>query len=290
MNDAHGVSVPSEPPMPWTVTGFADEVGPDLGEQIALFGDLGLRWLDLRSAWGTNVIAFDDDQVAKARRALDAAGLAVSSIASPIGNIKLTDDFDAHLVKAERAARLAHAFDTPYVRMFSFFMPKGEDPDTHRDEVLRRMAALASVAEKFDVVFIHENEKGIYGDIPRRCLDLVDSIGSPNLRLVFDPANYVQCGVRPFDEAFAMVRPHLEYIHMKDAVMGSGDVRVAGEGDGQIREVLRALHADGFAGFFSIEPHLGSFDAFGGQCGPGLWRMAHQGFVSLLDDEGVVYQ
>ena len=96
MNDAHGVSVPSEPPMPWTVTGFADEVGPDLGEQIALFGDLGLRWLDLRSAWGTNVIAFDDDQVAKARRALDAAGLAVSSIASPIGKIKLTDDFDAH--------------------------------------------------------------------------------------------------------------------------------------------------------------------------------------------------
>ncbi len=290
MNDAHGVSVPSEPPMSWTLTGFADEVGPDLGEQIALFGDLGLRWLDLRSAWGTNVIAFDDDQVAKARRALDAAGLAVSSIASPIGKIKLTDDFDAHLVKAERAARLAHAFDTPYVRMFSFFMPKGEDPDAHRDEVLRRTAALASVAAQFDVVFIHENEKGIYGDIPRRCLDLVESIGSPNLRLVFDPANYVQCGVRPFDEAFPVVRPHIEYIHMKDAVMVSGDVRVAGEGDGQIREVLRALHADGFAGFFSIEPHLGSFDAFGGQCGPDLWRWAHQGFVSLLDDEGVVYQ
>ncbi len=290
MNEAHRGSLPGEPPMPWTLTGFADEAGPDLGEQIALFGDLGLRWLDLRSAWGTNVIAFDDDQVAKAKRALDAAGIAVSSIASPIGKIKLTDDFDAHLAKAERAARLAHEFSTPYVRMFSFFMPKGEDPDTRRDEVLPRVAALASVAEKFDVVFIHENEKGIYGDIPRRCLDLVDSIGSPNLRLVFDPANYVQCGVRPFDEAFAMVRPHLEYIHMKDAVMGSGDVRVAGEGDGQIREVIRALYIDGFTGFFSIEPHLGSFDAFGGQCGPDLWRTAHQGFVSLLDDEGVDYR
>lgn len=78
----------------------------------------------------------------------------------------------------------------------------------------------------FDVVFLHDNEKGIYGDIPRRCLDIVDSVGSPNLRLVFDPANYVQCGVRPFDEAFAMVRPHLEYVHLKDAVMGSGEVRL----------------------------------------------------------------
>ena len=213
----------------------------------------------------------------------------MSSIASPIGKIRVTDDFDAHLVKAERAARLAHEFATPYVRVFSFFMPKGDDPDGHRDEVMRRMTAMAAIAERFDVVFIHENEKGIYGDIPSRCLDIVESVGSPNLRLVFDPANYVQCGVRPFD-ALAVVRPHLEYVHMKDAVMGSGDVRVAGEGDGQIREVIRALCSDGFTGFFSIEPHLGSFDAFGGQCGPELWRTAHRGFVSLLADEGVPFR
>ncbi len=290
MSEAGGPSAPGAPTMPWTLTGFADEAGPDLGEQIALFRELGLRWLDLRSAWGTNVIAFDEDQISKAKGALVSAGIEVSSIASPIGKIRLTDDFDAHLVKAERAARLAHVFNTPYVRMFSFFMPKGENPDVHRDEVLRRMAALAAVAEEFNVIFIHENEKGIYGDIPQRCLDIVESVGSPNLRLVFDPANYVQCGVRPFDEALAMVRPHLEYVHVKDAVMVSGDVRVAGEGDGQVREVLRALHADGFTGFFSIEPHLGSFDEFGGQCGPGLWRTAHQGFVSLLDDEGVPFR
>ena len=90
----------------WMLTGFADEAGPGLGEQLSLFGDLGLRWLDLRSAWGTNVIAFDDNQIAAAKGALAGAAIAVSSIASPIGKIRLTDDFDAHLVKAERAARL----------------------------------------------------------------------------------------------------------------------------------------------------------------------------------------
>ena len=274
----------------WTLTGFADEVGPDFAEQIALFGDLGLGWLDLRSAWGTNVIAFDSDQIAHVKGALADAGIAISSIASPIGKIKLSADFDAHLVKAEHAAQLAHAFGTPYVRVFSFFMPKGDDPDTHRDEVMRRMSALAAVAEKFDVVFIHENEKNIYGDIPRRCLDIVESVGSASLRLVFDPANYVQCGVLPFDEALPLVRPYVEYVHMKDAVLGTGDVRVAGEGDGQIREVVHALHDDGFTGFFSIEPHLGSFDAFGGQCGPDLWRTAHRGFVSLLHEEGVPFR
>lgn len=46
----------------------------------------------------------------------------------------------------------------------------------------------------------------------------------------------------------------------------------SGEGDGQFRELLAALQETGFDGFFSIEPHLGDFDAFGGLCGPDLWR------------------
>lgn len=274
----------------WTLTGFADEAGPDLAEQVALFSDLGLTALDLRSAWGTNVISMSEAQISEAKALLDAAGIAVSSVASPIGKISIAGDFDRHLEKAEHAARLAHELDTRYVRIFSFFIPDGDDPDTHRDEVLRRMAALADVAERHDVVFVHENEKDIYGDVPRRCLDIVESVGSVHLRLAFDPANFVQCGVRPFTDAYALLRPHLEYMHMKDAVFGSGDVRVAGEGDGEVREIVRALHADGFSGYFSIEPHLGSFDAFGGQCGPELWRSAHAGFVAMLRDEGVDFR
>jgi sugar phosphate isomerase/epimerase len=274
----------------WTLTGFADEAGPDLAEQIALFSELGLTALDLRSAWGTNVISMSEAQITEAKALLDGAGIAVSSVASPIGKISITGDFDRHLAKAEHAAHLARVLDTPYVRVFSFFIPAGDDPDTHRDEVLRRMAALAEVAERHDVVFVHENEKDIYGDIPRRCLDIVESVGSPHLRLAFDPANYVQCGVRPFTDAYPLVRPYVDYMHIKDAVFGSGDVRVAGEGDGEVREIIRALRADGFSGYFSIEPHLGSFDAFGGQCGPDLWRRAHEGFVAMLRDEGMAFR
>ncbi len=283
-------TVPPRPDIGWILTGFADEAGPDLVEQIALFGELGLSALDLRSAWGKNVISMSDAQITEAKRLLDAAGLAVSSVASPIGKISILDEFGPHLAKAEHAARLAQVLGTPYVRVFSFFMPNGDDPDMHRDEVLRRMAALSDVAERHDVVFVHENEKDIYGDVPHRCVDIVESVGSSHLRLAFDPANYVQCGVRPFTDAYAMVRPYIEYMHIKDAVFGTGDVRVAGEGEGEIREIVRALHADGFSGYFSIEPHLGSFDAFGGQCGPELWRRAHGGFVAMLSDEGVPFR
>lgn len=277
-------------PALWTLSGFADEATPDLHAQVALLRGLGIAHLDLRSVWDTNVVKLSDAQVAEAKAILDSAGVAVSSIASPIGKISITADPDAHVALMERAVVLAHRFETPYVRLFSFFIPADQDPDSHRDEVIRRMSAIVAVAEREGVIALHENEKDIYGDVPRRCVDLVESIGSPSLRLIMDPANFVQCGVRPFDDAYAAIRPHLAYVHVKDAVMGTNEVRVAGEGDGQVRDVVRSLRDDGFSGFFSLEPHLGRYDAFGAECGPELWATAHQAFAAMLDAEGVAHR
>jgi sugar phosphate isomerase/epimerase len=99
----------------------------------------------------------------------------------------------------------------------------------------------------------------------------------------------VQCGVRPYDEAYDEVRPLTDYIHIKDARFADNSVVPAGEGDGQVREVIRALRADGYRGFLSIEPHLGDFDAFGGLCGPDLWTVAYDALTGILRDEGITW-
>ena len=274
----------------WTLTGFADEIGNDFGEQLSVLSELGIRHLELRSAWGVNVLNLSVEQRATAKQLLDDAGISVSSIGSPIGKINIAGDFAAHLRRMGHAAHVAHQFGAPYIRLFSFFIDAGDDPDRHRDEVIARMTALASVAEKNELIALHENEKEIFGDIPRRCVDITESVGSPNLRLIMDPANFVQCGVDPFGEAYPMMREHLAYLHIKDARFDTGEVVPAGEGDGRVRELIRALCVDGFDGFFSIEPHLGSFDAFGGFCGPQSWKRAHRAFVALLEDEGIAFQ
>ncbi|MCB0999430.1 MAG: sugar phosphate isomerase/epimerase [Acidimicrobiales bacterium] len=275
--------------MTWTLTGFADEASPDFAEQMALLNDLGLRHLEFRSAWRTNVLDLGEAQLADATAMLRAAGVAVSSIGSPIGKITISRDLEPHLERMRHAARLANRFGARYVRVFSFFIDQGDDPDRHRDEVIRRMAAIARIAEEHDVVALHENEKHIFGDIPRRCVDIVESVGSDHLRLIMDPANFVQCDVHPFTDAYTAMRPHLEYVHVKDAEFGADVVLPAGEGDGEVREVVRALAADGFDGFFSLEPHLGQFDAFGGMCGPELWTVAHRAFTGLLAEEGIPF-
>ena len=273
----------------WTLSGFADEISPDLDEQVALVTSLGLRYVELRSAWDVNVLDLDVGQLARVKATLDSAGLGVSSIGSPIGKIAINDDNGPHLARMQHAAEVANFLGAPFIRMFSYFIPADADPDGFRDEVIARISDLAKIAEEAGVTLIHENEKEIFGDIPRRCLDIVEAVHSPALALTWDNANFVQCGVRPFTEAYPLLAPHVAYLQVKDALAADGTVVPAGEGDGEFRETMRAFAARGFDGFVSLEPHLGYGHALGGFSGPGNWTRAYRALTTILDEEGIAY-
>src|SRR6188472_304894 len=273
----------------WTLSGFIDEISDDSSEQCKVAAGLGLHYVEVRSAWGINILDLDAAELDTLRQTLAEYGLSVSSIGSPIGKIGIDDEFPPHLGRMRHAVEVAELLEAPYIRLFSFFIPEGTDPDGRRDEVLSRMSALADAAADSDVILVHENEKEIYGDIPRRCLDIVTSVSSPKLQLAWDPANFVQVGVRPFTEGYAMLRPHVAYMQIKDALLADASVVVAGAGDGELRETVRALRDDGFDGFFSLEPHLGEYTAYGALSGPELFTKAWQAFTDILSSEGIQY-
>jgi len=273
----------------WTLSGFADEISSDLDEQIDVVTDLGLKYIEFRTAWDKSVLDLDPDELQRARSALDAAGLKVSSIGSPIGKIRISDDNGPHLERMQHALDVATFFEAPYIRIFSYFIPEDENPDDHRDEVITRMRDLVALAEGTGITLIHENEKEIYGDIPRRCHELVRAIDSPALKLTWDNANFVQCGVHPFSEGYDLLSPDVVYLQVKDARFADSVVVPAGEGDGEFRESMRAFAADGFEGFASLEPHLQIGHALGGFSGPENWRRAHAAFVRVLQEEGIAY-
>ena len=273
----------------WTLSGFIDEISDDFSEQCKVAAGLGLRYVEVRSAWGINILDLDAAQLDTLGQTLTEYGLSVSSIGSPIGKISIDDDFPPHLERMQHAVEVAELLEAPYLRLFSFFIPEGIDPDSRRDEVLSRMSALAEAAADSNVILVHENEKEIYGDVPRRCLDIVTSVDSPKLQLAWDPANFVQVGVRPLTEGYSMLRPHVGYIQIKDALLADGTVVVAGAGDGEVVETIRALRADGFDGFFSLEPHLGEYTAFGALSGSELFTKAWKAFTDILNSEGIAY-
>ncbi|MEW1960567.1 sugar phosphate isomerase/epimerase family protein [Kineococcus sp. NPDC059986] len=273
--------------MNWRLSGFGDEVDPDPVVQVAVLQALGARCIEVRSAWGVNVADLDDARLAELSRVLRERGQEVSAVASPVGKVPVEADPDDEVGRLRRIAHVATTLGTPYVRIFSFFTGDRK-PDEVRDDVLLRMARLAAVAEDTGIVLLHENEKGIYGDTPQRVLDLVESVASPALKVAWDSANFVQVGVeRPHDEGFALLRPHLEYLQVKDALTADGSVVPAGEGDGQVEATVAALAADGFTGFVSLEPHLADAHELGGFSGPEAFGRAARAFRRLTDRVGV---
>ena len=271
------------------LSGFADEISADPAEQLATLAAESIRYLELRSAWSVNVADFTAGQVGAFRAALDRAGVRVSAIGSPIGKIPLEAPLGPELDRLRRIADIAAELGTSIVRVFSFFLPPGEPPGRHRQRVIDQLAALAAIAAERGLVLAHENEKEIYGDTAERCHDLITAVDSPALRATFDAANFVQCGVRPFSEAYHLLRPYLVYLQVKDAVAATGDNVPAGHGDGQIRPTLAALRDSGFEGFVSIEPHLAQAGRYGGYSGPEGFTQAAQALKSILNDLAIPY-
>ena len=271
----------------WTLTGFADEISPELEEQLETLAQESMGYMELRSAWNTNVLDLSDDELDRIKAATAQRSIGISSIGSPIGKVPVTDPFGPHLERFRRALYAADVMESPYVRVFSFFVPEGQEPGHYREEVIDRMGIMAGEAENSGVTLLHENEKEIYGDVPSRCLEILAGVGSPALRAAWDAANFVQCGVRPYKEGYASLRPYIAYVHVKDALAGSHTVVPAGEGDGQLPDTLSALRASGFDGFFSVEPHLASAGTYSCFSGPELFRKAAGVFKDLLRRQGI---
>ena len=273
----------------WTLSGFVDEISADFETQCSVAAGLGLKYVEIRSAWGVNILDLDDDQLATVQETLDRHGLKVSSIGSPIGKIDIDEDFEPHLERARHAADVAKTLGAPYIRLFSFFIRRRTTPRTiatrcsgvcGRSPTSARPPAWSSCTRT----------RRTSTATPRSAASTSSSRSArPNLRVAWDPANFVQVGVRPFTEGYASLRPHLEYMQIKDAHAADGTVTVAGDGDGQLVETIRALREDGFDGFFSLEPHLGDVHALGGFSGPELFTRAHAAFTGLLHTEGIEY-
>ncbi|MFE5835569.1 sugar phosphate isomerase/epimerase family protein [Arthrobacter sp. NPDC056493] len=277
----------TQPNAVWSLSGFGDEVDPDPAIQAAVLLALGASHIEVRSAWGTNVSELDQGAVERLKAILDEKGLKVSAVASPIGKVDASLPVEHEVARLRQIISVAKGLDARYVRIFSFYRAEGQSQEDIRAAVMERMAALAEEAAAAGIVLLHENEKGIYGDTPERVLDIMETVGSPALRIAWDNANFVQVGVKPYTEGYAMLRPYLEYFQVKDAMAATGEVVPAGEGDGELDATIAALKADGFAGFASLEPHLASAHELGGFSGPVAFGIAARAFAGLAAKNGI---
>lgn len=265
---------------------FADEISPEIDEQIRVCKENSVTHFELRAVNKINVLDFDKPLRSEIRSKLADNGMGVASIGSPIGKVKITDPWEPHFDRFKIAVDAAEFFESPLIRIFSYYPPDGGDIREHRDEVMRRMRAKADYVKNRNVTLVHENEAKIYGEGGRACLDLMKTIDSPKLRSAFDFANFVQCGEHPLDN-WPLLKPYSVHIHIKDAKLGTGKVVPAGEGDGQIAPILIDAYKSGYRGFLSLEPHLAAHGQFSGFSGPNLFRTAAEALKKLCRENKI---
>jgi 3-dehydroshikimate dehydratase len=259
------------------LSAFADEVTDDFKGQIDFLVSESIGFIEIRFLNKKNVIDLTPAEMHETKQLMSDSGIRVSAVASPVGKIRIDEPFEPHLDKFKRAIDLAQFFDAPFVRIFSYYPPKGGRIESYRTEVLKRMEQKIQLMEGTDLVMVHENESDIYGSSAENCVDLMESIGSPKLRLAYDPANFVwgQKISNNFEVCWPKMKPYVVHVHVKDWKVGNDRAgSMPGEGDGQIRELLTDLARMKYEGFLTIEPHLKSGGQFGGETGPELFSAA----------------
>ena len=238
---------------------FADEAADDLDGQIAALKRNGIGYIEPRFVDKRGILTLTEEELCEMKKKLDAAGIKVGSLGSPIGKYPIEDAFEIHLEDFKKALRAAKILGTDKIRMFSFFHKETSLADA-RAEVMRRLTVMAEMAKAEGITLCHENESRIYGEQPKEVADILASV--EGLGGIFDAANYVMEGADAMEGAKATL-PYLNYIHIKDAHHESQTILPAGEGEGQILAVLDMVNeAYDRPIMLTLEPHLNAFTAF----------------------------
>ncbi len=228
------------------LSAFADEASNDLQGQIKALKRNDISLLEIRGVDGQNIKDIPHSKVKEIKKTLDDNGISVWSIGSPVGKYNPDMDFEAQLESFKHLCESAHILGATRMRMFSYFTKD-------KDLALKRLEALCKEAPN-DIILCHENEKGIFGDTAECCAEIHRAL--PQIKAVFDPANFVQCEVDT-KKAWELLCPYVDYMHIKDAV-ASKQVVPAGYGIGNVEYLIKEYAKQG-GEVLTLEPHLMEF-------------------------------
>lgn len=273
-----------------TISVFADEIAADLDVQMDTMARHGVRHIDVRGIDNINVSAMTIEQAKTYHSRLDARGIAVASLGSPIGKIRIDEPFAPHLELLRHTCDVARALGTRQIRVFSFYPPREQDIRDHRDAVMDRLVQMAQLAAREDVMLWCENERGIYGQTIEGGLDIFRTVRSPSMGCLFDPANYVYDAIDPLEAWNSGLGDLTGYFHIKDKHPDQPHCCAAGTGHGKIPQILADCKRRGWAGVMTIEPHMTKAAQFSGFAGPELTGQAIEALKGLLTQAGLGYQ
>ena len=251
---------------------ITDEIHSDLDYALSVMAEYGVKNAELRTVWDKNIADAPDEyveRIASVLRARNARpiGLAtpfykcdlphIGELASgPVGNTHDAREraFDEQIALLRRCIEIARVLDVKLIRTFTFWR-KGLLTPEIEDAIVDAYAVPARIAEEAGVTLIIENEHACYIGTGAETARVLEKIGSPNVRAVWDPGNATMVGEKAFPDGYEAIKPFIAHVHIKD-VSADEQWTTVGEGIIGYREQFRALKRDGYDGYLSLETHF----------------------------------
>ncbi len=252
---------------------ITDELTEKLEDALPFLTSYQLHWCELREIWNKNVMNLSQEELDRAKKLIDSAGLRVSDIASPIFKWNLPqmpakaneqrDEFKASFVESDADRLLKQSFDlarhfgTGQVRIFSYW--RVDEPEKAYKYVRERLAEAAHVARKNEIVLVLENEHTCNIGTGREMGHLLKEINSPALRGNWDPGNAAMLDEVPYPNGYEAMKGLFSHMHVKDvrknAATGKKEWAPVGGGIIDWKGQIEALVKDGYDGTMSLETH-----------------------------------
>lgn len=256
------------------IAAITDEFSTDdLGAALAAMAETGMTGAELRIVFGRNIVDLTDEEVLQARALVEARGMRVLSIASPLlkcvlpGGPPIDERFQQDVFGSAytfedqprltaRAFEVARLTGAPIIRVFSGW--RTVDPPAVHGQVAGALERLADQALERGVIIGLENEHACNVGTAAEAARLLADVDHPALKLIWDPANAFVLGEAPYPAGYSAIPPgRLVHVHAKDCVMSGlkpvwgplGEMAIDWKG------IVAALVRDGYRGAISLETH-----------------------------------
>ena len=258
-----------------SLAAVTDEFSPiDLDAALRAMADLGMTGAELRVVSGKNVIDLSDAEIDHVRARVEAHGMTVLGIASPLLKCVLPgappvdpriqqDSFASSHTFADEPRLTRRAFDIAertgarMIRVFSYW--RTVNPDECFDRVAASLGALAEEALERGVIIGLENEHACNIATGAETARLLAAVDHPALKVIWDPGNAMVAGEIPYPDGYRKLPlSRIAHVHVKD-----GDVITdykpqwgpLGEMSIDWKGQIAALVRDGYHGALSLETH-----------------------------------
>lgn len=252
---------------------ITDEISQDLRHALGVMREYGITDAELRNVYNKYIVDADEELLARVEADLKEAGMRVCCIDTPFFKCDLdggnagaqsgpthganSRDLDDQMTLLQHSIDLCKRFDTSYIRIFSFWKKGPMTPDVE-DKIADALVRPCEIAARAGVTLLLENEHACYLGTGSETARVIERVGSPALKMVWDPGNAFMSGERPFPSGWEAALPHVGHVHIKDAradevgklewtVVGGGDIDYAGQ--------FQAFKEAGYAGVVALETH-----------------------------------